>query len=127
MSDTQPYILIVEDDRFLARAYQSKLANAGFRLGTAYDGEEAIAMLGQEKPDLMILDIIMPKKNGFEVLQEIQNHPEWKTIPVILLTNLGQEEDRKKGQELGAVDYIIKADFSLQEIVTLIKKHLHQS
>jgi DNA-binding response OmpR family regulator len=127
MSDTQPYILIVEDDRFLARAYQSKLANAGFRLATAYDGEEAVSMLSQERPDLMILDIIMPKKNGFEVLQEMQTHPEWKTIPVILLTNLGQEEDRKKGRELGAVDYIIKADFSLQEIVTLIKKHLHQT
>jgi DNA-binding response OmpR family regulator len=125
MSDTQLYILIVEDDRFLARAYQSKLVNAGFRLGIAYDGEEAMAMLEQGKPDLMILDIIMPKKNGFEVLQDMQAHPEWKTIPVILLTNLGQEEDRKKGQELGAVDYIIKADFSLQEIVTLIKKHLH--
>ncbi len=125
MSDIQPYILIVEDDRFLARAYESKLTNAGFRLGIAYDGEEAMAMLERGKPDLMILDIIMPKKNGFEVLQDMQAHPEWKTIPVILLTNLGQEEDRKKGQELGAVDYIIKADFSLQEIVTLIKKHLH--
>lgn len=119
-----PLILVVEDDRFLVKAIEAKLSSSGFEVGIARDGEEAIAFLKKRTPNLMLLDLIMPKKNGFEVLEDMNNSATWKKIPVIILSNLGQESDQQKGMELGAIDYIVKTKFSLQQIVDLLHKHL---
>ena len=73
---------------------------------------------------MIILDLMLPKKNGFEVLKEIKSNNEWKNIPLVILSNLGQEEDIKKGKEMGALDYIVKADTSIEEAIGRIKKHL---
>ncbi len=116
-------VLVIEDDRFLVKAYEAKLKGEGFSVSVAHDGEEGIAKIEAEKPDIILLDLIMPRMDGFDVLEEMQKHKEWKKIPVLILTNLGQEDDRKRGLKLGAKDYIVKADYSLAQIVDLIKKH----
>ncbi len=121
---SKPLILVVEDDRFLIKAFQAKLATTSYETATANDGEEAIAFLKHRKPDLMLLDIVMPKKDGFAVLEEMQKNPAWKKIPVIILSNLGQESDREKGKALGAVDFLVKTDFSLQQILTVLDKYV---
>ncbi len=113
-------ILVAEDDKFLSRAYEFKLSGMGCQIIMAGDGEDAIAKIKSEKPDIILLDLIMPKKNGFEVLQEIKANSQTKKIPVIIMSNLGQEADIKKGLEAGAIDYIVKANVSLEEIVKRI-------
>jgi len=120
-------ILIVEDDEFLKRIYTLKLKKAGFEIVLASDGEEAVEKIKEEKPDLILLDLILPKKNGFEVLEEIKVIPELVDIPVIILSNLGQESDIKKGIELGAVDYLVKTEISIDTVVSKIKEYLAKS
>ncbi|MBI5412142.1 response regulator [Candidatus Peregrinibacteria bacterium] len=117
-------ILVAEDDKFLARAYQFKLSKMGCAIILTSDGEETIAKIKSEKPDLVLLDIIMPKKTGFDVLTEMKSAAEVKDIPVIIMSNLGQEADVKKGLQAGAADYIIKASTSLEEVVGRIEKIL---
>jgi DNA-binding response OmpR family regulator len=115
-------ILLVEDDTFLAGMYVTKLELEGFRVALASDGEQAVVLAKKEIPQLMLLDIVLPKKSGFEVLKEVQADPTTKGIPVILLTNLGQKEDVKKGLQLGATDYLIKAHFMPSEVVSKVKR-----
>ncbi len=117
-------ILLAEDDKFISVAYRHGLEQAGFEVILAADGQEALAKIKSERPDLILLDIIMPVKNGFDVLESLQANEELKKIPVIILSNLGQESDIKRGRELGAVDYLIKANHSLTEVVERVKKHL---
>lgn len=115
-------ILLVEDDTFLAGMYVTKLELEGFRVVLASDGEQAVTLAEREVPDIMLLDIVLPKKSGFEVLQEIKAHATTKDVPVILLTNLGQKEDVEKGLKLGALDYLIKAHFMPSEVVAKVKR-----
>lgn len=115
---------LVEDDSFLANMYETKLNLEGFEVKKALDGQEGIEMIKQEKPDVILLDILLPKMDGWEVLNALKKEESVKDIPVILLTNLGQEEDVKKGLELGAVDYLIKAHFVPQEVIEKIKEVL---
>ncbi len=115
-------ILLVEDDTFLAGMYVTKLELEGFRVVLASDGEQAVVLAKREAPQLMLLDIILPKKSGFDVLQEVKADAATKAIPVILLTNLGQKEDVKKGLQLGATDYLIKAHFMPSEVVAKVKR-----
>lgn len=117
-------ILVVEDDNFLANAYRVKLTKAGFEVKNAYDGDEATDMLQTFIPDLILLDIVMPKKDGFTTLKEIKASEQWKNIPVILASNLGQKEDRDKGIQLGAYDFFIKTDFSLNTLIEKINSIL---
>lgn len=117
-------ILVAEDDKFLSRAYEFKLSKMGCQILLAGDGEEAIHKIKAEKPDLVLLDIIMPKKTGFDVLEEMKAASETKNIPVIIMSNLGQEADVKKGLAAGATDYVIKANTSLEEVVNRIEKAL---
>lgn len=117
-------ILVAEDDKFLARAYEFKLGKMGYRVILAADGEEAMTKLREDKPDLLLLDLIMPKKNGFEVLAEVKADSKLKDIPVIIMSNLGQEADVKKGIQAGALDYVIKANTSLEDVVKRIEKVL---
>lgn len=117
-------ILLVEDDTFLAGMYVTKLELEGFRVVLASDGEQAVQLAEREVPDIMLLDIVLPKKSGFEVLKEIKAKPATKNVPVILLTNLGQKEDVQKGLQLGALDYLIKAHFMPSEVVSKVKRLL---
>jgi DNA-binding response OmpR family regulator len=117
-------ILLTEDEEFIARAYRDGLMRAGFHVRVASGGEEAIRMLREEKPDMLLLDLIMAGVNGFEVLEQMQNDQELRKIPVMILSNLGQESDVKKGKELGAVDYLVKSDFSMKQVIDKVRENL---
>ncbi|MFW0862532.1 MAG: response regulator transcription factor [Candidatus Komeilibacteria bacterium] len=116
-------ILLIEDEEILANMYKLKLVKAGYEVEVARDGETGVQLTKSLKPDLVLLDIIMPKKDGFIVLEEIKSDEFTKNIPVYMLTNLGQEEDTAKGKELGAVGYFVKADMTPGELVIKINKH----
>ncbi|MCH8986770.1 response regulator [Patescibacteria group bacterium] len=120
----QNKILLVEDDEFLSLAYRDGLTRAGFTVELAMDGATAIKKMKEENPDLVLLDLVMPVKNGFEVLEEARLDKKLRKIPVIILTNLGQDSDIKKGKELGAIDYLVKTDLSMKEVVEKVKFHL---
>jgi len=122
--DNQKRILIIEDDKFLLKLYSDKLKREGFEVSMAISGEEGLGKVEREKPDLVLLDIILPQKNGFDILGEIKLNKETKNIPVIILTNLGQESDIKIGLDLGAADYLVKTDFSINKLPELVRKHL---
>ena len=124
MPDIKKKILLVEDDKFLSEMYATKLTESGFDVETAFDGEEGIKKAGEFGPDLILLDIVLPKKDGFEVLKELKSKEASKKILVIALTNLGQKEEVQKGFDLGANDYIIKAHFTPTEVVAKAKKVL---
>ncbi len=120
----QKRIVLVEDDQFISNMYVTKLQITGFDIKHAEDGDVGIELIRQEKPDLVLLDILMPRKSGFEVLEEMKADPTLKDIPVILLTNLSQKEDVDRGLQLGAKDYLIKAHFTPKEVVEKINKVL---
>jgi DNA-binding response OmpR family regulator len=119
-------ILLVEDDQILARLYQAKFKKEGFEIELAYDGLEGVDKMKAFAPDLVILDLIMPKMDGFSFLEKIQDdsslNPE--KAPILVLSNLGQESDIKRAQELGAKDFFVKADISLSQMIEKVKKHL---
>jgi DNA-binding response OmpR family regulator len=119
-------VLLVEDDSFLRDICFKKLKKEGFNVVAAIDGEEAVKKVGEFRPAIVLLDIILPAMDGFEVLKEIRSHKDMlvKNVPVIMLTNLGQEEDNKKALDLGASDYLVKAHFTTEEIVEKIKSRL---
>ena len=123
---TQTKILLVEDDAILAKVLYGKLSEAGFEVNQAFDGEVGLAMAKSGKWDLILLDLILPKKDGFEVLAELKNDLSARSMPVIILTMLGADEDIKKGLQLGADDYIIKAHVTPQEVMEKIKQALGQ-
>jgi len=124
---TQTKILLVEDDAILAKVLYGKLSEAGFEVNQAFDGEVGLAMAKSGKWDLILLDLILPKKDGFEVLAELKNDLSARSMPVIILTMLGADEDIKKGLQLGADDYIIKAQHAIREIVEKIKNFLEKA
>lgn len=117
-------IVLAEDDSFLSSMYVTKLQLTGYQVFHAEDGDKAVELIKQEKPNIILLDIVMPKKSGFDVLEEIKADPETKDIPVILLTNLSQKDDVDRGLNLGANDYLIKAHFTPSEVVSKIEKLL---
>jgi DNA-binding response OmpR family regulator len=117
-------IVLAEDDKFISKAYHDGLTRAGYSVITAYDGQEALSKIRENFPDLVLLDMIMPVTNGFEVLETIKKDEKLKKIPVIILSNLGQDSDIKKGKELGAEDYLIKSNFSMNDVISRIKKYL---
>lgn len=117
-------ILVTEDDPILQKAIQEYLASDGFEVLVASDGEEGLRLAQNKKPDLILLDIILPKKNGFEMLKELKGDAETKRIPVILLTNLGSLNDVEKALELGASTYLVKSDYGLEEISQKVKETL---
>jgi len=121
-----PKILFVDDDNFLRKVYEAELKEKNFDVVLAVDGEEGLEKAQLEDPDLIILDMIMPKKSGFEVLTELQRNQKTRNIPVIILSNLGQREEVEKGMKLGADDYLVKAHFTPAEIVDKIKNLLRQ-
>lgn len=112
-------VLIVEDEKPLSHALEMKLKNEGFVAKTVMNGEDALVLLKAGGYDLVLLDLIMPKLDGFSVLQELKDRG--TKVPVIVLSNLGQEEDRTKAKELGAVNYFVKSNTPIAEIVTCVK------
>jgi DNA-binding response OmpR family regulator len=117
-------ILLIEDDKFLRELIIQKLGKEGFEVVEAAEGETGVVKIEEEKPDLVLLDLILPGIDGFEVLRRIKENQAVSSIPVIILSNLGQRDDVEKGIELGAVDYLIKAHFTPGEIVQKIKATL---
>ena len=117
-------ILIIEDDRFLRELIIRKLIQEEFKVLEAVDGEEGIKKIKEEKPDLILLDLVLPGIDGFEVLSRMKEDLELYLPPVIILSNLGQKEDVEKGLKLGAIDYLVKAHFAPGEITDKIKTAL---
>ncbi|OGH78775.1 MAG: hypothetical protein A2469_03725 [Candidatus Magasanikbacteria bacterium RIFOXYC2_FULL_40_16] len=122
MTDGPKLILLVEDDSFLSNIYKTKFEMEGYKVIVATDGEAGLTFAKTKNPDLILLDILLPKMDGFSVLKEIKADEKIKKIPVILLTNLGQKDDVSKGLELGAADYLIKAHFKPSETVAKVRK-----
>jgi two-component system alkaline phosphatase synthesis response regulator PhoP len=119
-------ILLCEDEEFVARSYVRKLELEGYTVLLAHNGEEGLQLLISEKPDLVILDLMMPLKTGFEVLQEIEkiSDEKIKKIPVIVASNLGQKSDIDEATKLGAVDFLIKSNISLKELAEKVRTYL---
>lgn len=117
-------VVLVEDDKFLLEVLIFRLKDEGFDAIPVDNGETAYATIKKETPKIVLLDLLLPKKNGFEVLQELKADPVTNPIPVVILSNLGQQTDLDKGRQLGAVDYLVKANFSIGDIVAKIKQYL---
>lgn len=117
-------ILIIEDDQFLRDLISQKLLKEGFKVVGAIDGEEGLKKATEEKVDLILLDLILPGMDGFEILSKLKQKAETNKIPVIILSNLGQKDDVAKAKDLGAADYMIKAHFTPGEIIDKVKQIL---
>lgn len=117
-------ILLVEDDPFLIDIYAKKLKEAGFKVEVAIDGEEALKKLKEKKPDLLLLDIVLPQIDGWEILQKIKKNKKLEDLKVVILSNLGQKEEIEKGLKLGAEKYLIKAHYTPSQVVEEVKKVL---
>jgi DNA-binding response OmpR family regulator len=117
-------ILLVEDDANLAEVYRSRLELEGFQVKHVNNGENALATVLEFKPDLVVLDAMMPKINGFDVLDILRNTPETMNVRVIMLTALSQAKDKQRATELGADDYLVKSQVVISDVVDRIKHHL---
>ena len=117
-------ILIAEDDQFLCKAMTTKLTKEGYEVKIALDGVQLMEMLKSYFPNLIILDLLMPKKDGFEVIKEVKADPKLKNIPILIASNLGQSSDIQQILALGATDYLIKSEFTLESLVQKIKNIL---
>lgn len=118
------HVLLVEDDEFLVNIYKKKFEMEGFKVSVSDNGEAGLADVKKKVPDIVLLDILLPKLDGFAVLEKLKADADTKDIPVILLTNLGQKDDVQHGLELGAADYLIKAHFKPSETVEKVRKAL---
>ncbi len=117
-------ILLVDDDKLMIKMYQGKFEDDGYKVEVAINGEEGLAKTLELKPDLILLDIMMPKINGLDMLKKLKEKDETKKIPVILLTNVGGEADAKYGLSLGAVAYLVKAHYDAKDVVKKVKEIL---
>ncbi|MDP2703655.1 MAG: response regulator [bacterium] len=117
-------VLIVEDEPLLGNLLRQRLLKEGFSATLIRDGEEAFRSLQTEVPDLILLDIILPKVSGFELMEKIQSDPVLgaRKIPIVVISNLGQEGDVEKGQALGAIGYFVKAQLSIEDLVSKVKE-----
>jgi len=118
-------ILVIEDDAMISSMYKTKFAADGFAVAIAGDGEAGLKLARQKKPDIIMLDVILPRLDGFSVLEELKKDSATKDIPVIMLTNLGTKEDKVKGEKLGAVDYLVKASLTPGQVSQKIKTALN--
>ncbi|HWT55740.1 MAG TPA: response regulator [Candidatus Microsaccharimonas sp.] len=114
-------ILLADDEQFIVIAYKDGLERAGYSVVVAHDGEEALQQAQATHPDLILLDLIMPKMNGFEVLRSLKEDANCATIPVVVLTNLSQSNDEEEARTAGAVDFVVKADISLKDLLARIE------
>lgn len=119
-------ILIAEDEEALSEVIKEEFKTAGFDVKIAKNGEEALDMAKKIRPDAMLLDLIMPKKNGLDVLKELKEDANLKDMPIIILSNLADDENIKKGLSLGAVDYFVKTQHSVYEVIEKVQKYLQK-
>lgn len=124
MSMNPKRVLLVEDDRFLRRACEKSLRQQGFTVSTASDGEEALRAIHADPPDIILLDLLMPKVSGIEVLKDIRSDEKTLSIPVIVLTNSSKETDIREIQSLGVTAYLVKANLTLEELGSQVKQAL---
>jgi DNA-binding response OmpR family regulator len=124
MADKKYKIAIIEDEPFLATMYVTKFELENFTVFRAADGQEGLEIIQTQKPDIVLLDVVMPKVDGFEVLRQLRTDSATASLPVILLTNLGQRSDIEKGLSLGASDYVIKANYTPAQVVAKVKEYL---
>lgn len=117
-------ILLVEDDTIISSMYKAKFEDDGFKVLTAQDGASGLELIKKEKPDIVMLDVIIPGLDGFSVLEEVKKDAATKDIIVIMLTNLGTEDDRAKGHKMGAADYLVKASLTPAQVSEKIKEFL---
>lgn len=115
-------LLLIEDDVFFRKFYVEKLKISGFEIDEADDGEQGLEKIRAAKPDLIVLDLILPKKDGFEVLKTLQADPNLKKIPVLIFSTLGQDSDIEKAKNLGAVDYVNKSMFDYSQLLSKINQ-----
>lgn len=115
--ETGKKILLIEDDPFLSSLLKNRFSKEGLDVVYAKDGQEAITLLKDTQPSIILLDLILPKKSGFEVMEAIRQDPQLQHAPIVIISNLGQPEDMQKGQELGAVEYFVKAKTSIDDLV----------
>jgi len=126
MTNTPKHILIIEDDPFLSEIYVAKFEEVGFEVYVLEKGVLGVERIKEKKPDIILLDIVMPKLDGFELLRLIKEDPEIKNIPVVILSNLGEQENVEKGLKLGAEAYLVKAHFTPTEVVVKVKSILEK-
>jgi DNA-binding response OmpR family regulator len=119
-------ILIVEDEKILAKMYQDKFTRAGFKVFLAREAKDGVKLAKKEKPDLIVLDILLPKENGIFFLEELRKDPEILSIPVLVFSNFDDPETRRQTEKLGAKAYLIKTNYTPQGIVKEIKKYLKE-
>lgn len=124
MNPTGKKILVVEDDQGLRRAMTFMLAQVGHEVLFGKDGEEALRLAKEEMPSLILLDLMIPKINGFEVLRTLKADPKLSSIPVVVFSNLTQNADREQVLKLGAVDFVVKSDISVDQILGIVTKYL---
>ena len=117
-------ILLIEDEEIIAGLLERKLIQGGYKVWVARDGGEGLRKMKEAKPDLILMDILMPKMGGFAVLEEMQKEPDLKKIPVIMISNSGQPVELEKAQQLGVKDWLIKAEFDPQEVIEKVKKYV---
>ncbi len=119
-------VLIVEDEDIIIDLLKKKLLQEGYDVSIAHDGEEGLKSLREIKPDIVLLDIVMPKKSGYEVMEEMGKDPELSKIPIIIISNSGQPVELDKAKDLGAKDWLIKTEFDPQEVADKVKKQIGQ-
>ena len=124
MTDTKKTIVLADDESYIAIAYRDGLERAGFAVTVADNGQDALGAITLIKPDIVLLDLIMPKMNGFEVLKAIKADPALVNIPIIVLSNLSQVTDEAEVRRLGANDFLIKSDYSLKQIIEKVESVL---
>lgn len=107
---------------FLQKILATKFAKEGFDVHVASDGEDALTVIKKTVPDIVLMDLILPKRTGFEVISDMQTEPAVKDVPVVVLTNLGQDEDKQRAFDLGALKFMIKSDLSINEVVAAVKE-----
>ena len=117
-------ILIIEDEDIVIDLLQKKLTNEGYKVDVARDGEEGLEKMRANKPDIVLTDIVMPKKGGFEVLEEMSQDPDLKKIPIIVISNSGQPVELDRAQKLGAKDWLVKTEFDPQEVIDKVVKQI---
>ena len=124
MTDTKKTIVLADDESYIAIAYRDGLERAGFAVTVANNGQDALGAITHIKPDIVLLDLIMPKMNGFEVLKAIKADPALASIPIIVLSNLSQVTDEAEVRRLGADDFLIKSNYSLKQIIEKVESVL---
>ncbi len=127
MEKSKKKILIVEDEKLHLEMYQERFEKAGYQVLTAINGQLGLELAKKEKPDLVVLDILMPKMDGYEVIKRMKEDARIRKIPILVLSNLGQDDEIKRGLELGADDYVIKTDITPTGLLNKVKKILNQN